>query len=660
MGFITSMIEKRSVSGLKNPAEWLVSALGMQPTQSGVDVSPNTAMQSTAVFAAVRLLAGTIASLPLPVYQRLDPIGKERAKDHTVYSLLHDRPNEYMSSFVFRQTAMAHQLLWGNAYAEIETSRRGDVKSLWLLPPWRVQPKKTTKGNIYYEVTLEDGQRKNIQHYKMLHFMNLSTNGLQGLSCISAASGKEAIGLSLAAQEFGARFFGGGANVGGFIKHPSKMKEGTYERYKKDFADKYAGLGKSHRVMLLEEGMDYVRAGIPPNEAQFLETRQFQIAEIGRIFGISQLHKLGDLTRATFSNIEQQSIDFVVDSIRPHLINWEQEINYKLFDSSERKKYFSEFLIDGLLRGDSEQRGKFYKEMFNMAAFTPNDILELENRNPYKGGDKHFIQMNMVAVEDLGQPQENQRSKHGKTERRSLATRQNVRESYKRLFEDATKRIVKRERADILRAAKKIFNTRDTQTFRDWLEDFYEKHPDYVRKQFAPVVLALSEAIAKESALEINSETAMTPELEELANKHVDSLTQKFVGRSKGQVMAIVTESWEEGEDIIPALEQRFDEWEEKRAGKVSLEETVQIDGMISSAFYIASGFLLRWVNSGDDTCPYCMELDGRVIGKDEYFIRPGEVLEPDQVEYVMDVRGPKMHPPLHPGCQCQLIPERI
>lgn len=392
--FFSRMLEKRSQSSdMKNPKQWLYDALGI--SRRGGSVTPSNAMKSTAVLSCVRILAESVASLPLPVYKRLNPRGKTRV-NHRVGELLQLTPNPQMTAFTFRETMMTHILLWGNCYAEIEYDQAGEIIALWPIPPHRVEHMETAAGDPFFRVTTKDGKQHNVPFYAMFHIPGLGFDGRKGISVISWA--QRAVELSLATEQFGADFFENGTNVGAIATHPGKLSDDAFERLRESLREKYEGLGKAHRLMLLEEGMTFSKNTIPPNDAQFLETRKFQILEIARVFRVPP-HMLADLERASFSNIEQQSIDFVVHSLQPWLIRWEQTINWKLFSENERKRFFAEHLIEGLLRGDSTARAAYYKEMFILGAYSQNDILEKENQNPIEGGDRYWVPLNMVPLD---------------------------------------------------------------------------------------------------------------------------------------------------------------------------------------------------------------------------------------------------------------------
>mgnify|MGYP000877094226 CR=1 FL=1 len=376
-------------------------------TTSGKSVNERTAMQTTAVYACVRILSETIASLPLHIYKYKDG-GKEKALDHQLYCLLHDEPNSEMTSFVFRETLMSHLLLWGNAYAQIIRDGRGNVLALYPLLPDRMTVDRTSTGELYYIYNRSAQDGSNIKGYgqiylrsdEILHIPGLGFDGLVGYSPIAMA--KNAIGMSIATEEYGAKFFANGASPGGVLEHPGVVKDP--KRVRDSWNTVYQGSGNAHRVAVLEEGMKFQSIGIPPEQAQFLETRKFQINEIARIFRVPP-HMLADLEKSSFSNIEQQSLEFVKYTLDPWVIRWEQSIQRALFSQEEKRKYFVKFNVDGLLRGDYQSRMSGYAVGRQNGWLSTNDIRELENLNSIPeelGGDLYLINGNMTKLADAG------------------------------------------------------------------------------------------------------------------------------------------------------------------------------------------------------------------------------------------------------------------
>ena len=364
-------------------------------TTSGKVVNERTAMQTSAVYACVRILAETVASLPLHTYKRIDK-GKEKALEHDLYYLLHDAPNPEMTSFIFRETMMSHLLLWGNSYSQILRDGRNNVKGLYPLMPDKVTVDRDKTGEIYY-IYNKDGEQYPLRNDQVLHIPGLGFDGLIGYSPIAMA--KNSIGVAIATEEYGSKFFSNGANPSGVLEHPGTIKDP--KRVRDSWNAVYQGSSNAHKVAVLEEGMSFKAIGIPPDQAQFLDTRKFQIEEICRIFRVPP-HLVANLERATFSNIENQSISFVVHTIRPWLIRIEQSINKALFKESETKTHFVSFTVDGLLRGDYKTRMEGYAVGIQNGFLSPNDVRGLENMNVIENGEIYCMNGNMLKLEDVG------------------------------------------------------------------------------------------------------------------------------------------------------------------------------------------------------------------------------------------------------------------
>lgn len=378
-------------------------------TTSGKSVNEHTAMQMTAVYSCVRILAEGVAGLPLHLYRYTENGGKEKALSHPLYYLLHDEPNPEMSSFVFRETLMTHLLLWGNAYAQIIRNGKGEIIALYPLMPNRMTVDRDSNDNLYYLYTKYsdeaptmkgNGTVVKLRPSDVLHIPGLGFDGLVGYSPIAMA--KNAVGLAMATEEYGAKFFANGAAPGGVLEHPGTIKDP--QKVKDSWNMAYQGSSNSHRVAVLEEGMKYTPIGISPEQAQFLETRKFQINEIARIFRVPP-HMVGDLEKSSFSNIEQQSLEFVKYTLNPWVTRWEQGISRALLRADEKKLYFAKFNLDGLLRGDYVSRMNGYAIARQNGWMSANDIRELENldRIPADlGGDLYLINGNMTKLADAG------------------------------------------------------------------------------------------------------------------------------------------------------------------------------------------------------------------------------------------------------------------
>ena len=406
MGIFSGLFRTRD--GPKNATSGSAYSFFMGSSAAGKSVNERSAMQMTAVYACVRILSESIAGLPLHMYRYEDDGSKTKAVEHPLYHLLHDEPNPEMTSFIFRETLMSHLLLWGNAYAQIIRNGKGDIIALYPLMPNRMKVERDAKGQLYYEYqTMKEdaptmkGAVYQLYPNEVLHVPGLGFDGLVGYSPIAMA--KNAIGLAIAAEEYGSKFYANGAAPSGVLEHPNVLKDPAKVRDSWNAA--FGGSSNAHRVAVLEEGMKYTPISISPNEAQFLETRKFQINEIARIFRVPP-HMVGDLEKSSFSNIEQQSLEFVKYTLNPWVCRWEQALQRALLDDDEKGKYFFRFNVEGLLRGDYQSRMNGYATARQNGWMSANDIRELENldRIPAElGGDLYLVNGNMLPLSQVEQ-----------------------------------------------------------------------------------------------------------------------------------------------------------------------------------------------------------------------------------------------------------------
>ena len=401
MGILSSIFKPRDKPQNRTSGSWYAPYFG--GSTSGKVVTERSAMQMTAVYACVRVLSEAVAGLPLHLYRYNDSGGKEKAIDHPLYLLLHDEPNPEMSSFVLRETLMTHLLLWGNAFAQVIRNGKGDVVALYPLMPNKMTVSRDESGHLYYQYTRSDDEAIKdkdstviLQPRDVLHIPGLGFDGLVGYSPIAMA--KNAIGLAIAAEEYGSKFYANGAAPSGVLEHPGTLKDPS--RVRDAWQSQFGGSANAGKVAVLEEGMKYTPISINPQEAQFLETRKFQINEIARIFRVPP-HMVGDLEKSSFSNIEQQSLEFVKYTLEPWLIRWEQSIQRSLFSADEKKQYFVKFNVDGLLRGDYASRMQGYATARQNGWMSANDIRELENLDlipDSEGGNLYLVNGNMLPL----------------------------------------------------------------------------------------------------------------------------------------------------------------------------------------------------------------------------------------------------------------------
>jgi HK97 family phage portal protein len=375
------------------------------PVLSGVRVTPETALSFTAVYAAINRISTDLAALSLQLYERLDSGGREPAPLHRVYDLVHLAPNEETSSFNLRRALWAHALGWGNGYAEIvRDTWDGSPREVHLMDPSKVNPDRSrpTKtqagGRLVY---VEDGNPRAYPSSDIIHLAPLGFDGLRGYSPIALA--KQAIGLGIAAEAFGASLFGNGAAPGGVLKTPKTLDDNARHNLRESWRAIHSGDG-AHTVALLEEGMEWQSTTIPPEHAQFLQTRQFQVVEIARLYQLPP-HKIGDYSQSHLANVEEANLDYLSTTIMPWCVHAEQELNRKLLFRDERSRFYVEHALTSFLRGNMAARAQFYQAMSALGVMSPNAIARAENLNPIgPAGDLHLVPLNMAPIEEYLKP----------------------------------------------------------------------------------------------------------------------------------------------------------------------------------------------------------------------------------------------------------------
>jgi len=403
-----SRLEKRS--SLATPEKWLVDwfAGGRAETNAGPVVTVSSSMQMVAVYSCIDILSRTVGSLPLYLYKRLDGGGKELARKHPLFSLMRRQPNPEMTAMRYRSTLQGHLASWGNCYSYIDWSGNGYPKALWPIRPDRVDVQRVNGQLIYkYYPGSDDKKLVNgfdIPRENMMHIPGFGFDGVIGYSPLSLA--REAIGLGMAAEEFGARFFGSGSNPGMVVEHPGQLKD--RKAFRESINEVHQGLGKTHRIMLLEEGMKATKIAVDPKDSQFLETRKFQITEIARLFHVPP-HMLADVEKSTSwgSGIEEQNIGFITHTMRPLFVLWEEELGRVLLLDREKDEYFFEFDLMALLRGDAVKRWTAYIMGKRNGILNADEIRGWENLNPIPDGKgkEYIIEKNMMGLSDLGAAQ---------------------------------------------------------------------------------------------------------------------------------------------------------------------------------------------------------------------------------------------------------------
>lgn len=380
---------------LKNPAPWFMKMFGHE-TNSGEKVTVNSALGVPAVYACVNILANGIATLPMQVFKRTTT-GRTRDKKHAVAKLLETRPNPYQGPFKFKHLMETHRNLWGNSYVNIDWGADGRPRALWLLNPAQTDPVvDTAKNELWYHTTLPNGDNVKIWHGDIIHLTSLSTDGIKGKPSIQVI--RESIGSAQAAQKFKSSFFRRGASTAGVLKVDGMLNTDAKNVVREEWERANSGINNAQRIAVLDAGLDYQSIQMPLKDAQFVESMKFDKTEIATFYNIP-LHMVNELERATHSNIEQQAIDFIRNTLSPIYTQYQEEFSYSLFSEREMLEYYIKFNLEALLRADKKTQGEFYKLMTEIGAYSINKVLELEDEDAIEGGDKHRVDLNHVSLD---------------------------------------------------------------------------------------------------------------------------------------------------------------------------------------------------------------------------------------------------------------------
>lgn len=464
--------------GWAQMAGW-VGFVGESP--SGITVGPDTALKISTVYACMGLLSETIASLPLLIYRYMDnELGRERARNHPLYPVLHDQPNETQTAFEFVQMMQAHALMRGSGYAKMVAGPRGFVDQLIPLHPDNVEKEKIAEGRIRYKVKEDNGQWKPYNNEDIFEVGGLSLDGWNTVSVISYA--RDSLGLNLAAERYGSRFFRNDSRPGGILTTDGNLSKGMAQRIRGEWEALHTGTAQ-HRVAVLEGGLKWQQVGISPEEAQFLGTREFQAEDVCRWFRVPP-HMVGLTSKATSwgSGIEQMAIGFLTYTLRPWLTRWTQAIKRDLILAPQT--YFADFVVEALLRGDISSRYNAYAIGRQWGWLSVNEIRGYENLNPVTGGDQYLTPLNMSPARG------GQGAGAGGQEK----------EHYRLLAEESAARLVRKEIAEIGRFVGFYAPRRDDQD--DQVSRFYQKHAALV-SQAMRISLGKAQAYCERGQAEI-------------------------------------------------------------------------------------------------------------------------------------------------------------
>jgi HK97 family phage portal protein len=380
---------------LTSPSGWFVNLFGSEAA-SGEQVTVESSLTVSTVYRCVNILANSVGMLPFQTFKKTSK-GRERDSNHKVSYLISNRPNPYQNPFIFKHLIETHRNLWGNAYINIDWGWDGRPEALWLLNPSVTEAKVDIPTNtLWYKTTLPNGKQVILPDSDIIHVKTLSTDGLHGKPPIQLA--RESIGSTQAGQKFKGRFYKNGASPSGLLKVPGKINEDAKEVVRTEWEKANTGLSNAQRIAILDAGLEYQSIGMPLKDAQFVEGMKFDKAEVANFFNVP-LHMVNELANSTYSNMEQQYMDFIQNTLGPIVVQYEQEFSYKLFSLPEQKRYYLKYNLEALLRGDSTARANFYSMLLDKGVFSINEVRELEEKDAIEGGDQHRVDLNHVSLE---------------------------------------------------------------------------------------------------------------------------------------------------------------------------------------------------------------------------------------------------------------------
>lgn len=627
---------------LKNPPEWLTWAFGAQPSQAGISVTEEKSLQVTAVFAAIQVIADAVAGPPLRVFRKN---GENREPvDHPLNRIFNLEGNDYLTGYDMRHMLMTQVLLWENAYGEITIDGAGQINGIWPLNPTKVTPKPSGRG-VVYEIYSEN---RTLPADRVIHLRGVATHGVKASSRIRLA--REAIGTAMAAEHYGARFFKNDATPPSVLEYPGKLTEAALTHLRDSWLAQQGGENQ-HKTAILDHGGAFKAVGVDPEKSQLNDTRTFQVREIARLFKVPP-HKLGDLADATFSNVEQQNMEFVQETMRPWIIRSEQEFMRKLLTRREQDEgLYLKHNLNERLRADTQARGEFYNQLWQIGALTANQVRALEEMNPVDGGDKAYVPMNMIPANEP-RTDENMRGAERRTETRALPPRYRIARSLLPMLRDTFSRANKREIVEIRRAVDSFLVPNNVEGFRSFVDAFEEEHAEWLmeRGRILPLYQTFARQMADAAEDEVGGE--IEPD-EQFTQDYARAYANRHVGSTAGQLRALTEE-----DEPLEAVQTRLDEWEETRAEKEANRERVRAGNAFTKVAWAVAGVsVIKWRNTGSSTCPMCTHLDGRAVSITRFFVNAGDEV-PNTDGTNLTVRTNIGHPPLHQGCDCLILPE--
>jgi HK97 family phage portal protein len=693
-GILSGLFEKRMLD--ENSGRGFMSrGLGAFETATGVIVNQDAALRASAVYACVDILSSSIAMLPLHTLRKVDT-GAVHATEHYLYSLLHDIANQEMTSYEVRRLQMVSVLLRGNSYNYLEINQRGEITAIWPLDPDSISILRDSRTyEKWYACEMPEfyGGGFQVLHSDYIwHWTGLATKRGIGLTPIQMH--RQSIGLSLATEEYSARFFSNGAVPGFILMHPGELSQPAYDRLKESWENRHKGVANSNKLAILEEGMEAKTLGVSPTDAKLLETEKHQDTKIARIFRVPP-HMIADLERSTNNNIEYQGQEFVQFSLMHWLVNYEKSGNMHLLTPEERKTYYLKHSVDGLMRGNQETRYKAYSVALQNGFKTINDVLRLEDENTIgPKGDVRLVPLNMALLDDVISGRLDESDDAGpvsprsrflrdyfsvETEERSVSMetaphvpgrslprdletraansaliRHRYTVTYQRVIKTTAERIVRREVNDISGQLKKLLE-RGYDAFFEWLSQFYKDHEEFVYKNMLPILQTYAEIVADTAMEEIDAKVGVDS-VERFTQAYTREYAKRHGAIGEKRLVEITNKAIEAGDDIESKVQEELDHWKEAYPATIARREAVRNNNAVAHFVYAASSIvtILRWATFGEN-CPYCDSLNGKKVGINEAFLLAGEALQPNGASALINHHDTK-HPPVHDGCDCMVV----
>lgn len=653
MGLFGQAIRANS-STLTSPKQWLIDFFGGGgESESGSVVNENSMLSISAVWCAVNFLASNVASLPCPVL-KTDGRQRIKQKSHYLHQRLNVTANPEMTAMVWRETCIYYQSFWGTALSLIVRDGQRQVSELWPIHPDRVSRVFRKRGKLKYDITMTDGTQKTFDQDRIFRVPGLGY-GVLGMSMMEHS--RDSMGLMLAMRSFANLFFKNGSNMGVVFEHPTSLGEKAHANLTRSLAKAYSGLGKSHKAMVVEEGMKVQKLGVDPEKSQLLDGRKFSVTDVARWFNLPP-HVLKDLSNSNYSNMQQQSLELITYSFRPWFVRLEQSYEAFLLRDFERKTMSVRHNANALMRGDEQSRGEYYRMRFGTGSITPNEIRMLEDENPIEEpwADQTYLQLNLVPTKDLAEIQADdgqQRSAEKRSvEKRSFEQIVNARDKitkrYTPLLSEALTEVISLESKALSAELEKQLEDRGKSDFSDWVNEFYDSFPGTIDKNLRSVFVSYAESMQDVVAGEIDLDPDDYGDISRETNSYLAGYSRQYISSSRGQIFQQLEE-----DDGLEAVRARVDEWKEKRLDKEMSETKTGIASMVARSVILGGGYALVWRTRGK-SCPMCNQLNGRKITKKNQAFTDSSEDFTDKAGKTVNYRR-TLYAPLHKGCDCVL-----